>query len=998
VIAVVWATLRSAPRRAAFLALLGAVAVAVAVAVPAYVASAEQAVIAAEVSAAPPAESTISIRRTIDEPSDRVDQSFERLLPSRIAMTGFTTIFGTRFDAAPAGDGPAGWFLTYRDRMCEHVTIEAGRCAAGRGEMMIGPATAEKLKLGVGSAVPISQIEWIPVDGDRVPNRVGEPIMLSVVGVFQPIAPADPYWGPNPPFTGARPYPAEMEPLFVARDTARLFELKINENQAYDLVARKDALTAAWTARHQAELDRLTTAASEARGKVTAGTPPLIDRIEDSRAAVRALVPWLVLPLVALCWYVILLAAASGAEARRTDLGQLALRGVPAGQRYWLAAAPDALAVLAGAPFGAIAGRLVGPLAAPDGASGLAAPGMPRNTLFAVAGGIVAVLLAYRSALTTRPVDLLRRVSSTDGRWRTAAAEVVVAALAVFALFEARAAGSAPRGGLTLLAPVLLVVFGALVVGRALPIVARALGRRALRRGRLPAALAGIELARRPAARRTLILAVLGVALVCFAATSVDLGAQARADRAEVELGAPRVLSVESIAGPALRTAVRAADADGRWAMAAVRVNPPGSAPVLAVDADRLAAVARPRLEPAVAARLRPPVAPSIEVDGSRLEVDATVGGGLDENAPHLFAVLRYGEERRLDLGRIQPGRRTYALDFSSCTQPCRFVGLEVEDSLDQFSLTVHEIRQGGPDRPLADAAAMADPARWKTAATGDPSALRPGLSIGADGAALQFRVSARGQRLLSADTPDTLPALTTPTTPANAQGLWTVSAPSGEKTLAGSVASLPALPGAGAAGVVVDIDYLDRLVPMTSGGQPQVWLSAAAPPDAADRLAAAGVRVVSEYRATDAVLLADRHGVALAGRASYYAAGFALLLALLGLGLVAGVERRDRADQAAVLRAQGVGGPVLAAAGRRRQLWPLGAALVLGPLVAAGAWALARTAVPTFPDSGWPVPPPAVVDPRALLVPWLVAAAALLIGAALTLGGTRTDRMGASR
>ena len=314
-IAVVWATLRSAPRRAAFLALLGAVAVAVAVAVPAYVASAEQAVIAAEVSAAPVGESTISIRRTIDEASDRVDQSFERLLPSRIAMTGFTAIFGTRFDAAPAGDGPAGWFLTYRDRMCEHVTIEAGRCAAGRGEMMIGPATAEKLKLGVGSAVPISQIEWIPVDGDRVPNRVGEPIVLSVVGVFQPIAPADPYWGPNPPFTGARPYPAEMEPLFVARDTARLFELEINENQAFDLVARKDALTAAWTARHQAELDRLTTAASEARGKVTAGTPPLIDRIEDSRAAVRSLVPWLVLPLVALCWYVILLAAASGAEA-----------------------------------------------------------------------------------------------------------------------------------------------------------------------------------------------------------------------------------------------------------------------------------------------------------------------------------------------------------------------------------------------------------------------------------------------------------------------------------------------------------------------------------------------------------------------------------------------------------------------------------------------------------------------------------------------------------
>lgn len=987
-IAVVWATLRSAPRRAAFLALLGAVAVAVAVAVPAYVAAAEQTVIAAEVDAASPAESTVSVQRTIDQGSvDTGDQSFERLLPPRIAMTGFTAIFGTRFDAAPAGNGPAGWFLTYRDRMCEHVTVEAGRCVAGRGEIMIGPATARELALDVGDTVPISQIRWTAVDGDRVPNRVGEPLVLSVVGIYQPTAPAEPYWGPQPPFTGARPFPAVMEPIFTPRDTARLFALEVDEAQSYDLVARKDALTAEWTARHTVELERITAAAAQARGKVTAGTPPLIQRIEDSRATVRTLVPWLVLPLVALCWYVVLLAAASGAEARRTELGQLALRGVPALQRYWFAAAPDALAVLAGAPVGFLAGRLVGPLAAPDGAVGLATPGTWRNALIAASGGVLAVLLAYRTALTTRAADLLRRVAAGEGRWRTAAAEVTVAALAGFALFEAQATGNATRGGLILLAPVLLVVLGALLAGRALPFVARWVGRRALRRGRLPAALAGIELARRPAARRALTLAVLGVALVCFAATTVDLGERARADRAAVELGADRVLTVESIAGPDLRTAVRAADPDGAWAMAAVRISPDGSDPVLAVDTDRLAAVARPRVDPAVAARLRPPVAPSIEVDGGRLEVDATAGGALDDNAPDLYAVLRYGAERKLNLGEIRPGRHTYALDFSSCTDPCRFIGLEVQESLNQFTLTVHGIRQGAPDRTLADTAALADPTGWRTAATGDPQAIRPGLSIGPDGATLEFRVSARGQRLVLADTPEFLPALTTPATRPDTQRQWTVAAPSGERTLADQVASLPALPGAGGAGLVVDVDYLDRMVPVTAGGEPQVWLAPSAPADAVERLTAAGIRVVSEARAADAVTLADRHGVALAGRASYFAAGFALVLALLGLGLVAGVERRDRAAQAAVLRAQGVGGPVLAGAGRRRQLWPVAAALVLGPLIAAGAWALARTAVPIFPDTGWPVPPSALVEPPALLLPWLGAAAALLAGAVLTLG-----------
>jgi hypothetical protein len=1000
VIAVVWASLRAAPRRAAFLALLGAVACTVAVAVPAYVAAAERAVIAAEVAAAGPAESTITIRRSADTPEKRNDQSIERLLPARIAMPGFESIYGARFDAAPAGDGPAGWYLTYRDKVCDHVSLESGRCPVGRAEVMIGVGTAAELDLSIGTTVATSQIRWVPVDGDRVPVRVGPPVPLTVVGIYRPTAPRAPYWGAHPPFIGAEPFQPTMEPLFASRGTLRLFQLEVPEEQTYDIVARPGALTAEWATRHPAEIARVDAAATELNADVTAGTVPLMARIEDSRAAVRSLVPWLVLPLVPLCWYVVLLAAASGADARRTELGQLALRGVPAGQRYWLAAAPDALAVLVGAPVGALLGPIVGRLAAPGGAAGVPVDGAGRNALIAAAGAVAAVLLAYRSALTTRAVDLLRRVPSVNGAWRTAAAEVSVAALAVFAIVEGRAGSAAPRGGLNLLAPVLLVVLGALLAGRVLPLAARWIGRRALRQGRLSAALAGIELARRPAARRVMTLAVLGVALLCFAAIAADLGSAARTARAAVELGADRVLRVETVAGPELERAVRSADPEGGSAMAAVHLTVDArTPPVIAVDSERLAAIAASDLTPAKTSPLRPALPPTLTFDGDRVEVDATASkdGVATFDPPKLYAVYRFGTERKIDLGPLRPGRHTYGADVSSCSPACRFIGLDVEESSSQFDLTVHEIRQGGPDRPIADPATMSDPTRWRGTAVGDPTALRPSLTVGPDGAALRFRVSARTQRLAATDAPEYLPALATDSTPpgGSAQG-WVVSAPSGEKVVAQAAGTVDALPGTGRSGLLVDIDVFDRMVPITAGGTTEVWLSEAAPPDIRDRLAAAGVRVVQEVRSTDAVSLADRHGVALAGRASYFAAGFALLLALLGLALVTGVERRERDAQAAVLRAQGVGRPVLAGAGRRRQLWPVAAALVAGPLVAVGAWVAARSSVPVFGDAGWPVPPPALVDPIALVAPWVVAAAALLVGAALSLsrrstGGTGT-------
>ena len=106
--------------------------------------------------------------------------------------------------------------------------------------------------------------------------------------------------------------------------------------------------------------------------------------------------------------------------------------------------------------------------------------------------------------------------------------------------------------------------------------------------------LAHAQLSRRPAARRAMLVVTVAVALVSFAGAAWDVAAQARTDAAIDTVGAPRVLRVAAADPAALASAVRVAAGD--QAMPVVRVTErydAGTVEVLAVDAERLASVAR---------------------------------------------------------------------------------------------------------------------------------------------------------------------------------------------------------------------------------------------------------------------------------------------------------------------------------------------------------------------------------------------------------------------
>ncbi|MEV4538075.1 hypothetical protein AB0J82_30265 [Asanoa sp. NPDC049518] len=1007
--------LRAARRRTGVLVLLGALPVAAAVAGPAYVDAAQRAIVASEVAAAKPNETVLSFVPTLQGPE--LGDAFEHLGATEFATPGFDLHFSTAFDVAPRTANLA-WKLSYRDDVCAHVTFDAGRCPSGRGEVMIGFHSAAQLDAGVGDAISFRQSRFDSVDGAPQVVRLAKGVPLSIVGVYRPTDPTESYWGSVPPFppglftdptvvTKATFSQVGVEPMFGSRATSRLFgKLEVPESQAYDLVADPDRLSVDWVNAYPAELDRMKAAASGIQATFVVGTDPLLSRIEQSRSAVRSLVPWLAMTVVPLCWFVIFLAAASGAEGRRSELGQVAVRGLPLPYRWWLAAGPDAIAVLAGAPLGWVVGQFVGGYAVPGGGADLRlGSALSRFAAVAVLGAVLAVVFAYRPVVTGRAIDLVRKVTRQGGAWRSVTVDAMVVALAAFAVVEARAAEGPVRGGLATLAPVLVILAGALLAGRLLAPAARRVGRRALSAGRLAGALSGIELSRRSAPRRAVTLAVLGAALLCFTVFAVDAGHTARAERANIEVGAARVFDVNPVSGGRLRAAVRAADGEGRWAMAAVIMPATGSGPpTVAADTERLSTVAWPGSVPAdLLSRLRPPVAPSIPVTGNRVQVDATVEMPTFDPARDKFREGREPElriivqppgegERSVALGDIQLGRHGYTGNLPECGSGCRLVALEVEPVPTAVHLTVHEITQLQPDQVVAGAGVLDDPARWRATTEDRSTSTAPKLAAGGGKVTVEMAPSDAPQRLIVADVTEVLPILRTVSATARETDTgWAVASPGRtEPAPATAIGALPTLPGVGASGLLVDLDYLDRAAPMGEGAAPQVWIGPDAPADAVSRLADAGLIVLGETAAADQAEYEDRAGAALAARYELVTAGFAVLLVLLGLGLVAAVERADRSARGRVLRAQGVAARTLRAATRLLGLWPVLLGVLLGPLLALAAWALAGQATPVFLDAGWPMALPVLPDLVTLGLVW--AGCAVLLVLALV-GQRRRER-----
>jgi len=963
VLAMVWAR----RGQAVALALLSMFGVAAAVAAPAYLRAADRAVAAGQIRLAPPAELSVALtlsladRRTGDDPSGTDPQTL-RVTPGLTSLPGFGYVHASRVNAVGLErdrDDPTR--LVHRQDVCAHLVVVAGRCLVSESDVVIGEGTARRLGLRPGQSVTLRYAEFSPDPRVREYLPAGDAKKFLVTGFYRPADPGEAYWGGQGYFEG-------REPAFVTEASLRGMDVGA-VLVTVDGYAGPGALDVDHLPAVRAGLDQLQTAVA-AQGsdiELHTGLPGLLARIDAGRAALHRIVPVLAVALVLLACLTIFLAVGYGTEGRRPELAVVALRGARVPQRWWLGSGENVVVIVAGGILGCLAGQLLINAVTAVRFPGVGAdPGLDslRWAPVTIAAAVLTAMLAERRQLATPVLELLRRAPAVRGAARAVAFEVAVLLLAAAATTQLAVSGGALTG-VGALATALVLIAAALLAARLLMRGITAWSRRALDRGRLGAALAGLHLSRRPGGVRLLGLLMAAVAVAGYAASAVDVAARARQTEALLGVGADRVVSVAPVSAPRLLAAVRLLDPDGRFAMAAMRLPTTGDAPpVVAADTTRLAAVAAwPGEGPgsdAVARALRPAAAEPVRFTGGELRFDITGEGFAAGSRPEAaVTVSSSAGNETVRIGPVSAGRHTYARPVAVCADGCVLDAIHLQRGLPgdiAGTLVLHGLT--GP--------------AWRSTEGGR-------VAAGADGLRIQFNLVSEltaGVYVQPADTPLPLPAAT-----AGGLSAPTVTGFDGRTLPVSRETAVPVLPGIGRTGTLVDLDYADRYAAGAGGDTvTEVWLSAGAPADVLDRIRSAGLAPRSDVRAADVRAALDHDGPAL-GLLFYALVGtLATLLAAGTLSLTDTVDRARRVEDLAALRGQGLPAVDL----RRATLWTYPAlavvAVATGTLIGVAGWRITGWALPlavTLPYSHWPSVP-ALAGTAAAVLAVLAGVAAL--------------------
>lgn len=975
------------------LVLLALVSVAAAVAAPAYLRASDRAVAAGQVETAAAGERGLSVSKSENvKEAPSGDLSFSGIGPALVALPGFVNVYASEYNVLGIEPSPATRTrLVYRQDACPHLTMVTGRCLIGEGEVVLGEETARRRSLAAGDRIELTYAEFS--DDPRTPYFLpkGEPKRVTVAGTYRVNDRAEGFWGVHGYFAAdldGRP----GEPVFTDYATGYTMD-HTRALLSVDSTAGPGALDVDkldGVARALATVQETT---DKIGGSITlqTGIPELLARIDAGRRAAHVIVPVIAVPLVLLSCLVIFLAVGYGTDGRRPELAVVALRGARWWERWWLATGESLVPILLGALAGCLAGQLL-----VDAVAALRFPGVGTEAGWsslsyappAALAALLAALLAQRSQLFSPVGALLRKVPPS--RRRPPILELVTLLLAVITGVQLNLFDTDPTGA-GLFAPALIVFALALIAGRALLPVVTAFSVRGLRRGRLGSALAGLQLSRRPGARGLFGMLVAAVAVAGYAACAADVGAQGRDVQSTLGTGADRVLTVRDGTPQELLAAVRAVDHEGRFAMAVAQTpgNGKDEPPGLAVDTTRLASVAAwPAGAPAVrevAAALRPPDPGPVVIAGQDVSVELTAED-IDDGPPLRLSMAVTSLAGRgstiVALGEIQPGPYAYSQRVKLCAEQCRVDGLEIT-TIDGTAGVAGELTLTGLGsiNPVAEALtprALADPGRWRMADFGRLSAAGDGLRI----TLTATNGLPDGAWIEPADTPYPLPVASAGRTAGDE-----ITGLDGRDAPVDRVARLPAVPRLGLRATLVDLEYADRAATAASEmASPQVWLSPAAPPDILDRLAARGVVVTGDTRASVVHAQLARQGPALALDFYVLAGVLAIALAVGALILAAAVDRGRRLEDLSALRDQGVSRRTAA----RAALWTYPILAVLAVLaglgIALAGWGFTGWSLPLaglaptgLPLPLWPRPLAVVLTGAAILV--VLAGAALLTG-----------------
>lgn len=951
---------------------------------------------------------TISWRGGFNTDPDADGEAAIRQAREQFKPTGFTAIVSatTTFDLWQPGakKSSADVVAAAREDVCQHLELIDGSCPKAKGEVTVPATLADDLGLDVGD-----QMQLEDNDENRIPVRVA--------GVYDVSDPSEPYWGDGSLVERGESSSNDRLVMFTAPETLRGLN---GVTHTYDLLPGAKAFA---TIDIDELSETLSSAVAELREQGFAASTTefqfVIDRITQDRRNVATGVGVGVVVLLLLTWFALSVVVRGGGVQVRVDIGWWRLRGAPSGRGWILALGQSIVPLVAGAVLGAGIGLGVGRLLVGDLPSDAGRSALLLALLLValtLTGGLLAVVAAQLSTLVTPVRDLLRRIPVRRPGWRRSLVDLVLVGLATYGVVQSLVVREGV-GGLSALSPVLAGLAVALVTAWGVPPLATWLASRARHSGRLRTTLIASLTARRPETHRMFALVVVGVALVTTAFVGWDTGNRTRWERAALEMGADRVVTVDVDDPARLREVVRSVDPEGTRAMAVI--DQPGSTfdpPILAVDSTRLSVVAGWRdgyggSVERVAAALRPTDVTSVQAKADRLALEAAATNATGDVYLrfHLRTVV---DAKPVDaiVGPLGTSRQSYGADLAACANGCRLVGVQIlgpkradassGNAADAESVghlpappgtQVELLPASESEQPLLPPALVADPTRWRPAL--GPRELGPAITAGTQ-KSLRVTMAAvpRGKEVdLSgwayvADTPAPLPVVAAGWQPDTTAELRVHPLP-GAAVPAAIVGNAKLIPRYGAEGVLVDLTYADRLVPfpLQSGVTPQVWLSADAPPSIVDELAKAGLRPLRTESLSERLYQLRSEGTAVTER-------FQLLVALVGLLLAAGAVLVDaardqtvRAAEFAALRAQGVKLWDVRAVGYGGVAALVAAGAVVGVGAGLAGAAIARRLSLGFID-GWTVLPPAAMQTSPVLVATVTTT--VVLGAVVVVAG----------
>jgi hypothetical protein len=1019
------AALRHRPRQALLIVALSAVITAAAGLGALYARAVEQSVLQNVIAAAPLEQSRITVSATGDRPPSpgrlaravaaETPRQFGAGIPGADAPVQVTSRPGS-------GDGAAARSrLVSRDGLCRHLTVADGRCVAAVGEVLVSRRAATTLGVGPGDALRV-QPESAGTPDTGEPAR-SVTLDARVVGIYQALPQADRFWAGvgRSAVQAARPGAASLAavddvltgwPTLAASPWPDL-------STHVDIPLALDRVDLAGIPAVQRATTRVDRQAATLDAAATSQLGALLESSRSQREQARSIIPLLSVQLAVLGVVVLAFVCAAATEQRRPEIALARLRGLgTAGAAGLLVRELGALVIAGG-----VVGTALGWLAALGATSLWLQPGVALEARWPVTAAVVAAVTAGLLAIAAAGAPTLRQPLTALLRRVPPRATTLQVGIAEGAVVAAAGAGlvtllSGEGGPVALLAPGLLAIAGGLLLAQAVMPAAALLARLSLSRGRVSSALAGVQIARRPALRRLIAIVTVACALLVFAVDAWTVSDRNRTTHAAVDAGAPVVLTVDADSSLELRRAVLEIDPEGGFATPVVTIRSAAETGprTTAVEPEAFRRVARWGTDAnrPTAAELRAldaTVADSVALRGSRVELTAAFaarglppaeGAPVPDLAPmrlEIGVVDPDGVLRRVDLGRLDDGRGTYRGEIP-CPDGCLLRQVTVNRTFGDFAdaqveLEVRSLRAGAPGA-LADVDLDSGtegswlPTPWRAVVPAD-GAVQPGPTLRFFDVSYGVPVTVqRGDVLVN---PPALVAgrVTRLADNPNVATSRVVAADLTTGDRAYDVAGrLPQVPRSGPRGVLVDLEAV-LAGPSAAPAQTSydVWLAADDPTREARlraELAQRGLAVTARDSAAAHEDALAAEGPTLALRLAILAGVVALLLAATALVVGVATSGESRARDLAGLRLAGVPAATVRSAAVREHVVIAALGVLAGAVLGVVA---ARAALPRIPL--FATPPtrlPLVLDPVWPAVGATVAVCLLLLSAVSVLVG----------